>query len=85
MGKYWSRNQSLRTLDFTGNRVSDRAVIDAMQPWGYKAPALMLKDNPVAESLRATPCVAPSVRPEVGEDILMGWAVDAGPAPKPSF
>ena len=33
MGKYWSRNQSLRTLDFTGNRVSDRAVIDAMQPY----------------------------------------------------
>ena len=33
MGKYWSRNQSLRTIDFTGNRVTDRAIIDAMQPY----------------------------------------------------
>jgi hypothetical protein len=80
--KVLCRNPQIRCVDLTTNNVTDREAIAAMQPWGYKAPVLLLKENPVAYQLSAEPLPAPAGREEVqGGEILIGWAVDIGPPP----
>jgi hypothetical protein len=76
------RNPQLRCVDLSTNNVSSRDVVKKMQPWGYKAPVLLLRDNPVAASLNTDPLPAPAGRDEVnGGETLIGWAVDPGPPP----
>jgi hypothetical protein len=76
------RNPQLRCVDLSTNKVSKRDVVKTMQPWGYKAPVLLLRDNPVAASLNTDPLPAPAGRDEVnGGETLIGWAVDPGPPP----
>jgi len=80
------RNPQLRCVDLTGNSVKDRDVVKAMQPWGYKAPVLLLKGNPVVAQLTADPLPEPAEREEVqGGEIKMGWLVDPGPPPPPGL
>jgi hypothetical protein len=78
--KVLCRNTQIKCIDLTMNFISSRAAVEDMQPWGYKAPSLLLRQNPVAESIRAAPFPEPAARPEL--DIVLGWAVDVG-AEKP--
>jgi hypothetical protein len=81
-GKVLCRNTQIRCVDLTTNHVTDRDTVAGIQPWGYKAPVLLLKENPVAFPLSKDPLPKPAGREEVhGGEILIGWAVDIGPPP----
>jgi hypothetical protein len=82
VAKLLCQNTQIRCVDLTTNKVTDRNIVKAMQPWGYKAPVLLLKDNPVVKEFTAEPLPQPAGREEVhGGEILIGWAVDPGPPP----
>lgn len=72
--KLWYRNTQLRTLDLSHNQVSDEAAARKVTSWGFRAPTMILRGNPVAAALKASPVPEPAPRPEL-QDQVIGWIV----------